>query len=94
MLDFLQGQCCCAGSRTFVHEHIYDEFLEKAKARALKRVVGDPFKKGVEQGPQVLFLFKVDNTQNISNILSNILSKTLLLCEIYSYSTYVSFIPH
>eukprot|EP00250_Pteridium_aquilinum_P019681 c24530_g1_i1 orf=544-2193(-) len=52
-LFFNQGQCCCAGSRTFVHESIYDEFLEKSKARALKRVVGDPFQKGVEQGPQV-----------------------------------------
>ncbi|KAJ4816693.1 Aldehyde dehydrogenase [Rhynchospora pubera] len=48
-----QGQCCCAGSRTFVHERVYDEFVEKAKARALKRVVGDPFKQGVEQGPQI-----------------------------------------
>lgn len=27
--------------------------MEKAKARAIKRVVGDPFKSGVEQGPQV-----------------------------------------
>ncbi|XP_059449147.1 benzaldehyde dehydrogenase, mitochondrial-like [Corylus avellana] len=52
-LFFNQGQCCCAGSRTFVHERVYDEFVEKAKARALKRVVGDPFKKGVEQGPQI-----------------------------------------
>lgn len=52
-LFFNQGQCCCAGSRTYVHESIYDEFLEKAKARCLKRVVGDPFQKGVEQGPQV-----------------------------------------
>ncbi|MFS7912137.1 putative aldehyde dehydrogenase domain, aldehyde/histidinol dehydrogenase [Helianthus anomalus] len=52
-LFFNQGQCCCAGSRTFVHERVYDEFVEKAKARALKRVVGDPFRKGVEQGPQV-----------------------------------------
>ncbi|XP_078160171.1 benzaldehyde dehydrogenase, mitochondrial-like [Carex rostrata] len=50
---FNQGQCCCAGSRTFVHERLYDEFVEKAKARALKRVVGDPFKEGVEQGPQI-----------------------------------------
>ena len=50
---YLQGQCCCAGSRTLVHESVYDEFVEKAKARALKRVVGDPFKKGIEQGPQV-----------------------------------------
>lgn len=55
MLDAFQGQCCCAGSRTFVHESIYDEFLEKAKERALRRVVGDPFKNGVEQGPQVFF---------------------------------------
>lgn len=48
-----QGQCCCAGSRTFVHERVYDEFVEKARARALQRVVGDPFRTGVEQGPQV-----------------------------------------
>ncbi|KAG6503088.1 hypothetical protein ZIOFF_035377 [Zingiber officinale] len=34
-------------------ERIYDEFVEKAKVRALKRIVGDPFKKGVEQGPQI-----------------------------------------
>ncbi|TXG50301.1 hypothetical protein EZV62_022825 [Acer yangbiense] len=52
-LFFNQGQCCCAGSRTYVHEHIYDEFVEKAKARAVRRVVGDPFKKGIEQGPQI-----------------------------------------
>ncbi|KAG4378729.1 hypothetical protein AAZX31_17G088400 [Glycine max] len=52
-LFFNQGQCCCAGSRTFVHERVYDEFLEKSKKRALRRVVGDPFKKGVEQGPQI-----------------------------------------
>ncbi|KAK4784985.1 hypothetical protein SAY86_001674 [Trapa natans] len=52
-LFFNQGQCCCAGSRTFVHESIYDEFIEKAKARAINRTVGDPFKKGIEQGPQI-----------------------------------------
>ncbi|KAL5723675.1 aldehyde dehydrogenase (NAD(+)) [Ranunculus cassubicifolius] len=52
-LFFNQGQCCCAGSRTFVHESIHDEFVEKAKALALKRVVGDPFKAGVDQGPQI-----------------------------------------
>jgi len=52
-LFFNQGQCCCAGSRTFVHESIYDEFVEKAKQRALKRSIGDPFKEGIEQGPQI-----------------------------------------
>ncbi|KAK4402808.1 Aldehyde dehydrogenase family 2 member B7, mitochondrial [Sesamum angolense] len=54
-LFFNQGQCCCAGSRTYVHEKVYDEFVEKAKARALKRAVGDPFKAGMEQGPQNSF---------------------------------------
>ncbi|KAJ7953639.1 Aldehyde dehydrogenase [Quillaja saponaria] len=52
-LFFNQGQCCCAGSRTYVHEQVYDEFIEKAKARAMKRSVGDPFKVGIEQGPQI-----------------------------------------
>ncbi|KAF5769948.1 putative aldehyde dehydrogenase domain, aldehyde/histidinol dehydrogenase [Helianthus annuus] len=52
-LFFNQCQCCSAGSRTFVHERVYDEFVEKVKARALKRVVGDPFRKGVEEGPHI-----------------------------------------
>ncbi|GLT36536.1 hypothetical protein SLA2020_109080 [Shorea laevis] len=52
-LFFNQGQCCCAGSRTYVHEKVYDEFLEKATALAKKRSVGDPFKSGIQQGPQI-----------------------------------------
>lgn len=30
-LFFNMGQCCTAGSRTFVHEDIYDEFVKKAR---------------------------------------------------------------
>eukprot|EP00243_Klebsormidium_subtile_P004722 TRINITY_DN18879_c0_g1_i1.p1 TRINITY_DN18879_c0_g1~~TRINITY_DN18879_c0_g1_i1.p1 ORF type:complete len:496 (+),score=204.07 TRINITY_DN18879_c0_g1_i1:148-1635(+) len=52
-LFFNQGQCCCAGSRTFVHESIYDKYVEKAVARAQRRKVGDPFEAASEQGPQV-----------------------------------------
>ncbi|CAK0737958.1 Aldehyde dehydrogenase 2 member B4, mitochondrial [Coccomyxa viridis] len=52
-LFFNHGQCCTAGSRTFVHESIYDEFVKKAVDAAKKRVVGDPFKSGTQQGPQV-----------------------------------------
>ncbi|EEB13108.1 restnal dehydrogenase, putative [Pediculus humanus corporis] len=47
------GQSCCAGSRTFVQDTIYDAFVEKATQLASNRVVGDPFKKGVQQGPQI-----------------------------------------
>lgn len=52
-LFFNMGQCCCAGSRTFVEDTIYDEFVEKSAARAKSRVVGDPFNMNVEQGPQI-----------------------------------------
>ena len=52
-LFFNQGQCCCAGSRCFVQEEIYDEFLKKSVERAKNTKVGDPFCAGVGQGPQV-----------------------------------------
>jgi aldehyde dehydrogenase (NAD+) len=48
-----QGQSCCAGSRVFVEESIYDEFVERSIARASKRVVGDPFDPRTELGPLV-----------------------------------------
>jgi aldehyde dehydrogenase (NAD+) len=48
-----QGQSCCAGSRVFVEERIYQQFVEKSVARAAKRRVGDPLDPSTEQGPQV-----------------------------------------
>jgi aldehyde dehydrogenase (NAD+) len=52
-LFFNHGQCCCAGSRVFVEQKIYDEFVEKSGTRARQRTVGDPFDPNTEQGPQV-----------------------------------------
>jgi aldehyde dehydrogenase (NAD+) len=52
-LFFNHGQCCCAGSRVFVEEKIYDQFVEKSGVRAKRRKVGDPFDPQTEQGPQV-----------------------------------------
>jgi aldehyde dehydrogenase (NAD+) len=48
-----QGQSCCAGSRVFVEETIYQQFVEKSIARAKKRIVGDPFDSRTELGPLV-----------------------------------------
>lgn len=45
------GQLCMAGSRTFVQEQIYDEFVEKAVNISKNMKVGDPFTPGVENGP-------------------------------------------
>ncbi|KAL1506792.1 hypothetical protein ABEB36_006089 [Hypothenemus hampei] len=50
---FNQGQVCCAGSRTYIHESIYDEFVDRSVERAKKRIVGDPFHPDTEQGPQI-----------------------------------------
>jgi len=52
-LFFNMGQCCCAGSRTFVEDSIYDEFVERSAVRAKNRTIGSPFDLSVEQGPQV-----------------------------------------
>ncbi|KAK8193038.1 aldehyde dehydrogenase, allergen Cla h 10 [Phyllosticta capitalensis] len=50
---FNHGQCCCAGSRIYVQESIYDKFLARFKERATKNVVGNPFDAATFQGPQV-----------------------------------------
>jgi len=52
-LFFNMGQCCCAGSRIFVQEGIYDEFVKRSAARAKSRVVCDPWEAKCEQGPQI-----------------------------------------
>jgi len=49
--SFNAGQCCCAGSRVFVQESIYDEFLEKLTAKVKSIKVGNPFAADSFQGP-------------------------------------------
>jgi aldehyde dehydrogenase (NAD+) len=48
-----QGQCCCAGSRLYVQEGVYDEFVAAAVKMAQAIKVGPYHEKGAEQGPQV-----------------------------------------
>eukprot|EP01064_Diplonema_japonicum_P033043 TRINITY_DN6422_c5_g1_i1.p1 TRINITY_DN6422_c5_g1~~TRINITY_DN6422_c5_g1_i1.p1 ORF type:complete len:562 (+),score=108.68 TRINITY_DN6422_c5_g1_i1:64-1686(+) len=48
-----QGQCCCAGSRLFVEDKVYDEFVQRCADAANTRKVGGAFSAGAVQGPQV-----------------------------------------
>lgn len=49
-----QGQVCCATSRIYVHESIYEKYVEGLKKEVeSSTVLGDPFNKDVGHGPQV-----------------------------------------
>ena len=47
---FNQGHVCCAGSRLFVEEGVYDEVIRKLKHRMRSLVVGDPLDKNTDIG--------------------------------------------
>lgn len=49
-----QGQTCTAISRYYVHEAVYDEFIQKFAERTKKvSKIGHPFTEGTYHGPQV-----------------------------------------
>lgn len=50
---FNQGQVCSAGSRIFVQEDFYDEFIEKAVNAFEKVKVGNPLDPNTQMGAQV-----------------------------------------
>jgi len=50
---FNQGQVCCAGSRVFVHEDIYDKFVGEAVEAFNKVKVGLPWEKDTVMGSQI-----------------------------------------
>ncbi len=52
-LYYNHGQCCCAGSRLFVEDKIYDRVVERLAERNRTYRVGDPLDPETEQGPQV-----------------------------------------
>lgn len=47
------GQCCVAGTRIYVHQKVYDKFLEAVIKTAKSYRLGDPFDKKTNYGPQV-----------------------------------------
>jgi len=51
-LFFNAGQCCCASSRIYVHESIYDEFCARSAKRAAQIKLGAGLT-SPDQGPQV-----------------------------------------
>ncbi|MBR2520219.1 MAG: aldehyde dehydrogenase family protein [Selenomonadaceae bacterium] len=50
---FNQGQVCCAGSRIFVQDTIYDKFLDAIKAKFESVKVGLPWEADTQMGSQI-----------------------------------------
>lgn len=48
---YYSGQVCTSAERLLVHEAVYDEFLEKFRARMLALDVGDPALESTDMGP-------------------------------------------
>jgi acyl-CoA reductase-like NAD-dependent aldehyde dehydrogenase len=45
------GQCCCGIERVYVHENVYDEFVEGFIAETKNYVVGNPLDQATTMGP-------------------------------------------
>lgn len=50
---FNTGECCCAGSRLFVHEDIKNQFLDELATAAEDLTVDDPLLDSTDLGPKV-----------------------------------------
>lgn len=50
---FNQGQVCCAGSRLFIQEGVYDKLLAKLVDQFNKVTVGMPWEDGTQMGSQI-----------------------------------------
>ena len=60
------GQSCIAGSRLYLQEEIYDEYLSKIKDRALQISIGDPMEQSTQIGP-LATLQQLTNIENRIN---------------------------
>ncbi|MDQ7039086.1 MAG: aldehyde dehydrogenase family protein [Aquificota bacterium] len=49
----IAGQVCISVQRVFVHEEVFEEFLERLKERVKTLRVGDPMDEGTDVGPMI-----------------------------------------
>ncbi|MDF0595534.1 aldehyde dehydrogenase family protein [Psychromarinibacter halotolerans] len=57
---FNAGQCCCGIERIYVHESLYDAFVEKAVAWAGAQVLGNPLDTATTLGPMAHVRFAAE----------------------------------
>ena len=63
------GQTCVCTNRFYVHDKVYDEFVQKLAAGAAKITVGNGFTQGVQQGPMIDEQAVTKVTEHVSDAL-------------------------
>lgn len=58
---YTQGEVCTHGTRVFVHDSIYDRFIEQLKHRTEKLVIGDP----TDMNTQIGALISTDHLEKV-----------------------------
>ena len=68
---FNSGQCCCGIERIYVHESLYDAFVEKAVAIVKSYKLGNPLENETSIGPMANIRFATEVRNQISQALSD-----------------------
>lgn len=67
---FNSGQCCCGIERIYVHEHCYDDFLERAVAITRRHRLGNPLDLATTLGPMAHVRFAATVREQVGAALS------------------------
>ena len=68
---FNSGQCCCGIERIYVHESLYDAFVEKAVAIVRSYKLGNPLENETSIGPMANIRFATEVRSQISQALKD-----------------------
>ncbi|MEM7070180.1 MAG: aldehyde dehydrogenase family protein [Pseudomonadota bacterium] len=68
---FNAGQCCCGIERIYVHEHLYEDFVEKAVALVNTYKLGNPLDTETTIGPMANVRFADEVRQQISEAIAD-----------------------
>ena len=67
---FNSGQCCCGIERIYVHENLYESFVEKAVTLVNSYKLGNPFDKDTTMGPMANVRFANEVRNQIDEALN------------------------
>jgi acyl-CoA reductase-like NAD-dependent aldehyde dehydrogenase len=68
---FNAGQCCCGIERIYVHESLYDQFVEKAVAWVKAQKLGNPLEQETTMGPMANVRFAKEVRAQIDEALAD-----------------------